>query len=449
MNSQVIDRNARILVLTHINFFDVDKVCSAVVLGKLLAKQYNTEVDIHIPVPIAKSEVFRIVTPEHIKLLDKLDSNYFTLSIGRGDARVTDVRWQEENDKLKLYIYTDSGQINAENYQTSPGVPNYSHIFVLGIKTQEDVKKILGKHEQLLDQATIINIDLRSENSSYANENHIYPDSKSFAETIVKFAEVKDIEITNVEATELIACMYWKTNSLRNKYTTPQSFQTVQRLVASGGVISKAAESIFASLSIVELRAQQEIFKFTKLIDNKIALSQVTTETAKELLKVLPVLPNKNPLFQLKGIQASFVLIPKTDSETLVLCSNLSGHLNLKRLFGVHNYVGETMQAEFILPFNIIESESYITKQTTDELTKLTLIEEEVNQTSVDSIKETVINQEPLQPALEPSQPILKDSEMIGDISPIVGDTIDMFGQMPGLLGNNEDPLPSVSTTNS
>lgn len=384
--------NPKILLISKSAFFDIDKLGSAIILGKLLADKHNSVVDIHFQVNPPMQDLTRVVSPRNVNFIEKLDSDYFTISIDRGNAKVTEVKWEETSDKIKLLIFTEKGDVNTTQYAMTPGQPHYDHLYAFGIKTEEDALNILGEYKGLWDSAETFNVDIRNENTKFAQTNLIHPDAKSYGELIVHLAEELELEIQPDEATELLACIYWKTNSFRNKYTTSLSLNHANKLLSKGADLNTATYKIFSSLSLIEVKARQEIFNNLVLNSDKIAISKVSRDTAQQLLKAHPIFPEKNPLCHLRDANASFVIIPVQENKTLVLTSGQEDKVNIKRLFGHFNFVGDSMQAELVFDKNPAETEKEIMR----------ILDQKVFKRTTDSKKKPT---EPARPQPSNSQP--------------------------------------------
>jgi hypothetical protein len=352
----------KVLVITRTTFLDIDKIVSAIVLGKLLSKRANTDVDLFFGEKLPLNSLTTLVSPQDVNFREKLVPDYFTLSINRGNAKVKEVKWEEVGSELKLIIYTDQGEIIDSEHKVGGATPAYDAVYTLGIKTKEEAQNALGEFANLWQSSNTFNLDIRAENQRYAANNHVYADAKAFAECVFKFAQEQEIEVSSMEATELLSCIYWKTNSLRNKYTTFDTLGTVQQLIQKGGSVADAVSRVFSTLSFVEVRARQDIYKTLKLTAEKIAFAQVSPETARQLTKIEPINPEKNPLFKLKDAITSFVLVPIAPEQTLVLCSSRDEKVNIKRLFSNYNYVGDSLQAELMFNLNLADTEKELKK---------------------------------------------------------------------------------------
>lgn len=462
----------KILVVTKATFFDIDKLGSTIVLAKLLANKYDTTVDIFCRPEIPKQSLTKLATPTRVTFIDKLDPDYFTITIDRGNAKVKEIRWEETKDQIKLLVFTEKGELDSTNYAMLPGVPQYDYLVTLGIKTEEDIKDQLGSFSGLWDAAETINIDLRGENSKYAQSNFVYPDAKSYAEAVIHYAADQEIEIKNDEATELLGFVYWKTNSLRNKYTTADTFTLVHNLLNKGANLTSAVNQIFGSISLLEVKARQEAFNSLVLDSDRVAIAKVSKDTGYQLAKTHAITPEKNPIFGLKDAAVSFTIVPLEQEKTLVLASSRDERFNLKKLFGEYSFVGDNLQAE--LTFNLgpdatttkikdilsrkifnrpVESTSAPTVKdiTKPELpaTETKPVQESPKPESAPAVEKEpevktpeLTTADPLQPAAEMIEPAPATS---GDnLAPAATNAFPTFGGLDSMggTGNNKDPLP-------
>lgn len=360
MANQQTAYKSKILLVTKATFFDIDKLGATTILGKLLADKHNTTVDIYFDFQVPRAELSRVVAPRSINFIESLEANYFTISIERGNARVKEVKWEEKEDKIRLLVFTEKGEIEGNKYMVDPGSPHYDLAYSIGIKSEQDLLAQLGEFSGIWSAAETINIDIRGENTKFAQTNYVYADAKSYAEAVLELAEETDLDIPNPEATELLACLYWKTNSLRNRHTSTSSFSSVDKLLKKGASLPKAVDKIYASVSLLEIKARQEMLASLVVDSDKIAFSKVNPETAKQLVKRSTANPNKNPLFVMQDIAASFVLVPIAADKTLVLVSSLDEKINARKLFGQYSYVGDRLQAEMSFDLNLEEAEAKI-----------------------------------------------------------------------------------------
>lgn len=350
-----------ILVVTDVNYFNVDKLGSALLLGKLIEQNEKAEVNILIPEKFNMKALTEIVTPTSIKILSDVESDFFEISIKRNESKVREIKWEETSDSINLMIFTEKGSPETNSYAIHPGKPDYDKIVTIGINNIERLKDVLGENASLVDSISeIINIDISSRNRKYGTKNPIYNDVKSYAEAVSLYAEEEGYELTNDIATELISFIYWKTNSLRNRNTSSKTFEICSYLISKGADVTKIYSRIYSTLNLVEIKAREEIYSNIKMTKENIVISRIGKDTSKQLMKILAINPNKNPLSEFQNTDASFVLIPSEEKKTLVLATSNNPSVNLKKIFKRDFVVGDDIQTEITIDKDIESTEKYI-----------------------------------------------------------------------------------------
>lgn len=348
------------LIVTKTIFFDLDKLGATIALGKILSTA-EAEISILLPAPVSQKQLSEFINFNGVKVGHELNSTNFTLTLDRGDTDIREVSWEQIDGQLKLTIATSTGQLNPTGMKLEPAGAVFDRIFTLGIKTLADVTEALGDDPSVWESATdTINLDLRKENDNFATQNFVNSDIKSFAGLVLEYAREQELEISPELATDLLSCIYWKTNSLRNKYTTKITLEHVQKLVELGADVEAASQKVFSSLSVVEVRAQQEMLQNLKITAERLAFGSISADTAKQLRKLSPISPLKNPLYQIKDVDASFVLIPIDSNNTWVSASAHNPDTNLKKIFGQYKFVGDQLQAELTFHMNVETTEQTI-----------------------------------------------------------------------------------------
>ncbi len=438
MNSkdQEITKKSKYLLITAASFFDLDKLGSTVVLAKLLSQSKVAKVDIHLDIQKPPKELAEIVAPTGVSFVEKLTSKYFTVTLDRGDAKVNEVRWEEKDDKLRILIFTEKGKVDTQEYSTSPGQPHYDELFSVGIRTEEKVLETLGEFSGLWNASKTTNVDVSGGNKRFGQVNIVEPNFNSYAELVLDYANKQEIELSGEIATELLSLIYWKTNSFRNRYARAETFDSVKQLLNYGASLETAVSKVFSSLSFIEVKARQEAFDNLRQTSNGLAISRISKQTATNLKNVNPINPNKNPLVVSKTAKASFVLVPISDSQTLVLCSAPKLGFRLKQVFSKHSFSGDDYQGEFVVKADLESTEEIIKKEMEKRLTEADATPTPKTITEKEPKRETTRKQsaptpkpkqkvgseklqskvfDPLAPATDPVQ--IKDEKSEGDAS--------------------------------
>lgn len=370
---------SKVLVVTKLSFFDIDKLGTSIVLTKALSSIYSN-IDLLIPSKEAILHSGKIFSTSKLSLVKGIRSNTAVISLTTGDADIKDVEWEKIDGKLEIRLQADK-TIPITSYSLD-FTENYTHIFAVGIKTLEELLSITGLSHKELKDIEITNIDLRNSNKKYGKTNFVQSNATCYAELIYTYIKEEKLDIDKECASELLSCIYWKTNSFRNAYTSVSNLKVGSELVGLGADTEASSRKIYKTLTSTEQRARGYIYSNVERYRD-IGIVVMPNDLSKQMLAVLPVFPEKNPLYKVENLKASFVIIPMEGNETLVIGSSINGDLQIKKLFGKYNYVGDNWQFE--LTFSLSATE------TKDKILQLLGLKTESKQVEVSPMKMEVV----------------------------------------------------------
>lgn len=347
---------SKVLVVTKLSFFDIDKLGSSIVLTKVLSSLYKN-IDLLVPNKEALLHSSKIFSTSKLSLVKGIHSNTAVISLTTGDVDITNVDWEKIDGKLEIRLQADK-VIPITSYSLD-FTETYTHIFSIGIKSLEELSDISSLSPKELKAIEITNIDLRSSNKKYGKVNFVQSEATCYAEVVYRFLKEKGLAIDEECPSELLSCIYWKTNSFRNAYTTTSSLKIGAELVELGADTEVSSRKIYKTLTSTEQRARGYIYSNVERFRD-VGIVVLPSDLSKQMLAVLPVFPEKNPLYKVENLSASFILIPIEDKETLVLGSSIDGDLQIKKLFGKYNYVGDNWQFELTFKLSADETKEKI-----------------------------------------------------------------------------------------
>src|SRR5688500_18807397 len=102
----------KVLLTTKLAGGDIDKVISTLVLANLWRQNTNDRVDVFILEKEMYKLGFSLVNlADQITFLEKLNTNGVEISLPRGEAKVKEIKWQETDTDIKIYVITETGSI--------------------------------------------------------------------------------------------------------------------------------------------------------------------------------------------------------------------------------------------------------------------------------------------------------------------------------------------------
>ncbi len=444
---------SKVLVVTKLSFFDIDKLGASIVLTKALSSLYKN-IDLLIPNKEAILHSSKIFSTSKLSLVKGIRSNTAVISLTTGDVDIKNVDWEKIDGKLEIRLQADK-VIPITSYSLD-FTENYTHIFSVGIKSLEELSSISSLSPKELKDIEIANIDLRSSNKKYGKVNFVQSDATCYAEIVYRFLKEKGSEIDIECVSELLSCIYWKTNSLRNAYTSASSLKIGAELVELGADTEASSRKIYKTLTSTEQRARGYIYSNVERYRD-VGIVILPSDLSKQMLAVLPVFPEKNPLYKVENLSASFILIPVEDKETLVLGSSMNGDLQIKKLFGKYNYVGDSWQFELTLNLSANETKEKIlqllglkteSNREVDMLSKqVTVVSEEINTETEHEFVEPEVLEEPDEASetdggeMNEKKENIQDDEQNTEQEKIEEDLDDPKEVVDGIQDESIDPL--------
>lgn len=303
------------LLLIQNSRFDQSQVDCISILARLLSNSGN-EVTIS-----WSSENLKLIRNnprlEEVSFTDG-DSSLDTLvTVETTTLNLAQVQWQETSDKVRIVLSPKSESGNFE-----------SNKVIVSSQTKYD-KQIIFK-----------------------------PNPKcSHAEVVWQLINQNQLQITDKEATELIAILYDETKLFTRK-TTVNTFEVAKKLVELGAQIpALQTQDQSQDLTYAGIQAQQEIYSQLKFTSSKLVFTQLSRKSANALgyTKIQTVI---DQLTQLQDAKAVFILIPKGRYVTEVVANSKS--LNLKEIFTGYYFYDNTPQTVFEINAGIDSAEQVV-----------------------------------------------------------------------------------------
>jgi hypothetical protein len=387
---------SKVLVVTKIGFFDIDKLGASLTLTKALLAKHSS-VDLLVPNKEAIQHLGRVFNTKNVSLINKATSNTATISLKTGDVDIQDVEWEQIDGELKIRLKALSS-IPISSYSMDLS-ESYDQIYVIGISDKDEMYHLTGLDDVTRKETKIIVFDHLTGNEQYGDEHVTRDKSSTYAEMVYGYITKTAIRIDIESAEELLASLYWRTNSFRNGITTEEILKVAGQLISSGASPVRASALIYKSLTSTETKVSAYIYPNIERYRD-VGIVVLPGDLSKELQLVLPIFPEKNPLYKIRDLRCSFVLLPISSTSTLVLGSSVGSDIDTRKLFTKYKYIGDEWQFEMTMDMPATKAKKEILsmlgieRNWTDETKKVEKYEEieEQDKAEVPNIFEEEIN---------------------------------------------------------
>ncbi|MFC1645197.1 bifunctional oligoribonuclease/PAP phosphatase NrnA [Patescibacteria group bacterium] len=172
--------------------------------------------------------------PENIKK-ELSQARDFILAFNTTKNRIANVRTEEKEDELRIYITPEKGSIHPQDFSFIPAKFKYDLVITLGAPDKESLGKVFENNPDIFYEVPIINIDNHSDNDEFGQVNVVNVLGSSICEIIVDLLVQNNEErLSKPIAQCLLAGIIDATESFQNKKTTPKSLQASAMLMGWG-----------------------------------------------------------------------------------------------------------------------------------------------------------------------------------------------------------------------
>jgi len=158
----------------------------------------------------------------------------FILAFNTSKNKIANVKTEEREDELRIYITPEKGSIHPQDFSFIPAKFKYDLVIALGSPDKESLGKVFEENPDIFYEVPVINIDNHSSNEEFGQINVVNVVSSSVCEIITELLEEADNKISKEISQCLLTGIIEKTESFQNKKTTPKSLQISARLMSYG-----------------------------------------------------------------------------------------------------------------------------------------------------------------------------------------------------------------------
>jgi nanoRNase/pAp phosphatase (c-di-AMP/oligoRNAs hydrolase) len=241
--SEAIRQAETILIITG-QHPSIDQVASTMALAAVLRK-FGKKV----------TALISDTLPQQVSFLEtnELDRNLsglrdFILKVDIKKAQVDKLRYEVQEDKLKIFVTPFKGTFAPSDVTYDYGSYRYDLVIVLGVPTRARIDRVYADNPALFENLPIVNLDFHRSNEQYGAINLIEPMASSLAEILVALAESLQNGIVDEQiATAMLTGLMASTDRFTASHTTAKSLTVAAQLMAAGAKQPNIVRALFRS----------------------------------------------------------------------------------------------------------------------------------------------------------------------------------------------------------
>ncbi len=306
---------------------DPDVLAATFSLARVLMLKEKVKTEVlfdksHIPSYLEKIFPFK-----DIKFTTNIEPQGFIVKLKSIDAKIKDIKWEEKDGEINLFISAENGKLDRKATVRSGGT-NYQKIITIGIEKLEELGEIYTTHKDLFDSVPVINIDTSANNSNFGENTYVNQEASSLSEIAFNYLSEEGVETGAKEATDLLSGIFWKTKSFEVGFNKSSTFQACAELINQNGDVSTAIKQVYQTLNLAQLRFLTEILKSAEVSPDGIAWALVRKNQTNALKIQEVIFPEINLLAYLENIKVAFILVEI--GENKVYCDIRSNQKAIK-----------------------------------------------------------------------------------------------------------------------
>jgi phosphoesterase RecJ-like protein len=203
----------------------------------------------------------------------------FVVSLDISQAKVNQIKYTVDNDRLNFIISPASGWFQPEDVTARAGEFKYDLIVTFGATDLEALGKIYDDNVEFFYKTAVINIDHHSANEEFGQINFV--DLNAVATTEILFYLLKNYKPEIIDedmATCLLAGIIQQTRNFKTANLTPRTLLTTSQLITLGARREEIVNQLYRSRDMASLKLWGRILTNLKSEgNNELLWSKLTT----------------------------------------------------------------------------------------------------------------------------------------------------------------------------
>ncbi len=395
MIKEFLEISKKVIIVTDPNA-DFDQFAGFIALAKFLRDEQK-EVSLLFPKNTKTNLFLKLFPTEDIKVMDKTACDSFIVSLRKNGAVVKEVKWQEDQGKINIYVTTQKGDIDSENVNIKPNMNVFDAIILFGIEDLEKAKNYFALEDSFFNKGKTIQIgNLHKDQGAY-KFNEV---SDIYSVLVYKLAHDLGIKISGMIQTDLLSGILWKTKGLF-RVSDKSVVEVICELSKSQANIKAAQDKAFRQNTMQDMQILDLVIKNLNINSDNVAYSVIHNAQTKGVNLDFIISSNWHQLDKLKNVDYGFVLFEYADHVKGLVFS--SGIIDLNEILTEFKSHGDEYERYFQTDKKIEEVKELLLKAKKDNKSApVEIIKGEKKQEEKKATKEegeTKTNYDPLAPA--------------------------------------------------
>jgi phosphoesterase RecJ-like protein len=298
----------------------------------------------------------------------------FVVSVDISQAKVSQIKYAVENDRLDFIISPSEGWFKPEDVSSRVGEFKYDLIITIGVNELESLGSLYDQNVEFFYKTTIINIDNQPDNEDFGQINFIDLNAVAVSEIIFYLLKNYRSELISEDiATCLLTGIIQKTKNFKSSNLTPRTLLASSELIAYQARREEIISRLYRSRDIRTLRLWGKFLSHLHSENNESLIwSKLTAKHLKEAEASLENLDDVIDELIVNVPRANLVLVfyEKSLSETKLILYSLK-NVNALEILSKYSPQGNSRLASAIIKQDVETASATIIPDLKNKLEKL------------------------------------------------------------------------------
>ncbi len=229
----------KILLVTRKNP-DFDTYLSLTLLAEVIKQDLGKKVELACESELPKNFQEAAPMPD-IKKMTQLPPKSFILEFKNQENKVRNIQWNQNQDKISLYITMDQGNLKPENLDVNISGSDHDLIMLVGVNSLEELGALYQAGKNIFEESKLVVFGRRSVIKLPQAKNIESDKTSSISEQVLNYLEVNGIKLNPQRAAKVLAAIFSVTDGFKKNLADARTYENCAKLTRMGATNDAAS----------------------------------------------------------------------------------------------------------------------------------------------------------------------------------------------------------------
>jgi hypothetical protein len=229
----------KILLVTRKNP-DFDTYLSLQLLAEVIKQDLQKKVEFASESELPKNFQEAVPFPD-IKKMTTLPPKSFILEFKNQDNKVRNIQWNQNQDKISLYVTMEQGNLNPQNLDVQITGADYDLIILVGVNSLEELGNLYLGSKLLFEETRMTVLSrkavIKLPQAKVTDGSRV----ASISELIFNYLEGNGVKLSPERATRILAGIFSATENFRKNLIDARTYESAAKLTRLGATNDTAS----------------------------------------------------------------------------------------------------------------------------------------------------------------------------------------------------------------